>query len=404
MNIGFFTECWDPQINGVITSIKNLQYELNRRNNSIYVFAPHYKNHNDNDPHIFRQWAIKYFFQPEFNFASLLKFKALQKARHWKIDLIHSHTEFSLGIIASGVAKQLKVPFVLTFHTLWEYYSHYFLWDILPQNLFRYFLSLLYKSPDYFIAPSQKVKSYLENIMNVTATIKVIPTGLNLNHFFNYDVTPQTRHDFRKKYGLAHNDKVMLFVGRIGREKSIDVLIRGLAQLGRKYSHIKLLLVGGGPGIPELQKQAKKLHVEDSVIFTGYIPWNHIPLVYKSSDMFVLASISETQGLVTVEALACGLPVIVRKDPANLDITENGSYGLVFNKPEDFPAVVDTLLSHPELANSLKEKAQRASLKYSAEQFGKEVVEYYNWIIEDHKSKLKKKTHNQHTTSKAGGI
>ncbi|MBN1797997.1 MAG: glycosyltransferase [Spirochaetales bacterium] len=388
MNIGFFTECWDPQINGVITSIKNLQYELIKRHNSIYVFAPHYKNHNDNDPHIFRQWAIKYFFQPEFNFASLLKFKALRKARQWNLDLVHSHTEFSLGIIASGVAKQLNLPFVLTFHTLWEFYSHYFLWDILPQNMFRYILSLLYKSPDYFIAPSEKVKTYLETIMSVTATIKVIPTGLNLNHFFDYDVTPHIRREFRKKYGMTPDDKVMVFVGRIGKEKSVDVLIRGLAQLMGEYPHLKLLVVGGGPGIPELQRLAKKHHVEHSVIFTGYIPWEHIPLAYKSSDIFVLASVSETQGLVTVEALACGLPIIVRKDQANLDIIGNGRFGLVFNKPEEFPAAVKLLLSHPELEKDLKAKAQKASLKYSVEQFGKQVLEYYNWIIEDHKGKM----------------
>jgi 1,2-diacylglycerol 3-alpha-glucosyltransferase len=388
MNVGFFTECWDPQINGVITSIKNLQYEIEKQNNSIYIFAPHYENYMDKDPRIFRQWAIKYIFQPEFNFASMLKSKALKKARQWKLDIIHSHTEFSLGIIGSHIAKQLELPFVLTFHTLWEYYSHYFLWDILPRNLFRFFLSLLYKSPDYFIVPSQKVKSYLENIMKVKATIEVIPTGLNLKHFFDYKVTPHMQQNFREKYGIKKNDKVMLFVGRIGKEKSIAVLIRGLWQLKRKYPHLKLLVVGGGPGIPELQKLARKLKVEHSVIFAGYIPWQHIPLVYKSSDMFVLASVSETQGLVTIEAMACDLPVIVRKDPANLDIIGNGSFGLIFNKPDDFPTAVNHLLSHSALERSLKQKARKASLKYSAEEFGKKVVEYYNWIREDHKRRI----------------
>jgi 1,2-diacylglycerol 3-alpha-glucosyltransferase len=387
MNIGFFTECWDPQINGVMTSTKNLKKELLNRNNAVYIFAPRYKNFKDKDNHVFRQSAIKYFFQPEFNFASLSPFKAMRRARNWKLDLIHAHTEFSLSVIATQVAKRLNIPLVLTFHTFWEYYSHYFFWDLLSKNLLRYFLSLLYKSPEYFIVPSQKVKSYLENTLQVTGTIRIIPTGLDLNHFFAYKVTPQMKLEFRQQYGLSKEHTVMLFVGRIGKEKSINVLIQGLPQLRKKYPDLRLLVVGGGPGIPRLKKMAKSLGVERLVIFPGYIPWEHIPLVYKSADMFVFASRSETQGLVTIEALACELPVIVSDDPANLDVVENGKYGLVFNKDTDFISKVEILLSNNKLRNSLKVNAKQASLKYSAELFGKKVVEYYNWIIEDYQKK-----------------
>jgi 1,2-diacylglycerol 3-alpha-glucosyltransferase len=387
MNIGFFTECWDPQINGVLTSMKNLQFELTRRNNSIYIFAPRYKNYQDTDPSIFRQCAVKYIFQPEFNFASLLKYKALRAARRHKLDLIHSHTEFSLGIIGARVARSLMLPFVMTFHTFWEYYSHYFMWDLLPQNLFKYILRLLYKSTNYFIAPSQKVKSYLKNEMRVSAPVEVIPTGLDLDHFFQYNVTPRMKQEFRHKYGLAKEDIVMLFVGRVGKEKSIDVLIRGLPAIKKKYPRIRLLVVGDGPGRSSLKKLARRMGVKQEVVFTGYIPWKHIPLVYKSSDVFTLASVSETQGLVTVEALASGLPVIVRDDPANLDIIEHGRYGLIFKTPGDFARSVHTLLGNPGLRLGLQKKAQDASLKYSLEEFGKKVTEYYNWIIEDHMAK-----------------
>jgi 1,2-diacylglycerol 3-alpha-glucosyltransferase len=387
MNIGFFTECWDPQINGVLTSMKNLRHELIRRHNTVYVFAPRYGNYHDNDPHIFRQFAVKYIFQPEFNFAGLLKYKALRAARGQRLDIIHSHTEFSLGIIGSQVARALGLPFVMTFHTFWEYYSHYFMWDLLPENIFRYILRMLYASTGYFIAPSKKVKSYLENEMRVSAAIEVIPTGLDLDHFFGYTVTPRMKQEFRRTYGLAKEDTVMLFVGRVGKEKSIDILIRGLAELKNRHPRLRLLVVGDGPARASLKRLAARLGVKHEVVFTGYIPWEQIPLVYKSSDIFTLASVSETQGLVTVEALASGLPVIVRDDPANLDVIEQGRYGLIFKKPENFAGCAGGLLDNPGLRLGLAEQAREASLKYSLEGFGKRVTEYYNWIREDHQAK-----------------
>jgi len=390
MNIGFFTECWDPQINGVMTSMKNLQDELIRRNNEIYIFAPRYKGYHDKDPHVFRQFAVTYIFQPEFKFAGMLRHKALRFAGSKKLDIIHSHTEFSLGIIGGGIARQLGLPFVMTFHTFWKYYSHYFMWDLLPKNLFRFILKTLYKSADYFIAPSQKVKSYLENEMQVRVPIRIIPTGLKLNHFSDFVITPRKKQEFRHKYGISRDDTVMLFVGRVGKEKSIDVLIRGLPELKKKYPRIKLLVVGDGPGSASLKNLAIKTGVGDSVIFTGYIPWEQIPIVYKSSDLFTLASVSETQGLVTVEALASGLPVVVKDDPANLDIIERGKYGLIFKRDQDFSRMVDHLLSRPRLCRSLRETALSGAMKYSLQEFGKRVIEYYNWILKDHAAKKRK--------------
>jgi len=126
MNIAFFTECWDPQINGVITSIKNLEFELFNRGYNVYIFAPKHNNYQDAQSGIFRQRAIKYYFQPEFNFASMFIHKALKRTKEWNIKLIHSHTEFSMGVVAARIAAYLRIPHIFTFHTLWEYYSHYF--------------------------------------------------------------------------------------------------------------------------------------------------------------------------------------------------------------------------------------------------------------------------------------
>jgi 1,2-diacylglycerol 3-alpha-glucosyltransferase len=183
MNIAFFTECWEPQINGVITALKNLEQGLVEHGHKIYVFAPEHNHYIDNKSCIFRQKAIKYYFQPEFNFASIFINKALKKTKEWNIRLIHSHTEFSMGLVAARIAKYLNIPYIYTFHTLWECYSHYFFWDIFPKSTIRFLLSLLYKIPHYFIVPSQKIKAYLESIMHIKGQVEIIPTGLDLEHF-----------------------------------------------------------------------------------------------------------------------------------------------------------------------------------------------------------------------------
>ncbi len=383
MNIAFFTECWEPQINGVITSMRNLEYELEKRGNHIHIFAPSRNNYIDTNPTLFRQRSVTYPFQPEFNFASMFIRRALKKARQWNIELIHSHTEFSMGVVAARIAKNLGIPLVFTFHTLWECYSHYFFWDIFPRSTIRFLLSLLYKIPHYFIVPSRKIKTYLQDTMNIRGWVEVIPTGLHLEHFYDYTVTGEARNGFRRKWGIGRNDPVMIFVGRMGREKSIDLLIKGIPSLKRKYPDIKLLLIGGGPAIDEFKKLAHGLGVEKHVIFCGYMSWQSIPLAYKASDVFVNASTTETQGLVSVEAMASGLPVIAKNDPTNLEIINNGRDGLVFDRPVDFPARVDELLSHPALKTAMQKKSLHASRKYTVEEFGKRTEEFYRQVKSD---------------------
>jgi 1,2-diacylglycerol 3-alpha-glucosyltransferase len=383
MNIAFFTECWEPQINGVITSMKNLESELINRGNNIYIFAPRRNHYKDTNPLLFRQRAITYFFQPEFNFASLFIHRALKKAKEWGIQLIHSHTEFSMGVVASRIAKYLHIPLVFTFHTLWECYSHYFFWDIFPRSTIRFLLSMLYKIPHYFIVPSKKIKTYLKEVMNIQGVIEIIPTGLHLEHFYDFDISREQRTAFRKKWGIGEHDKVMIFVGRMGKEKSIDMIIKSIPAIRNHYPNIKLLLIGGGPAIDEFRKLARGLGVAAHVIFCGYMQWDKIPLAYKSSDVFVNASTTETQGLVSVEAMASGLPVIVRKDPTNLEIINNGSDGIVFDGAPDFPRKLDKLLSQPRLFETMQKKSLAASRKYTVQEFGRRTQEFYSLVAKD---------------------
>jgi 1,2-diacylglycerol 3-alpha-glucosyltransferase len=387
MNIAFFSEAWDPQINGVVTSTKALASSLVPPRDNVYVFAPRYPAYRDADGRTFRQWAVKYFFQPEFYFSNPLPYSALKAARRWKIDLVHLHSEFTLGLVACRVARTLGVPSVLTLHTLWEHYSHYFLWGLVPRPLFRFFLSLLYRLPDYFIAPTAKAKDYLQKAIGVKKPITVIPTGIKLEMFENARLDPGERVRLRARWGIAPDDTVVVFAGRVGKEKAIGTLIDGIAALRPRHPKLKLMIVGSGPYLEHYRRRAAVRGVAREVVFTGYRPYAEMPLLYRLADVFAIASVSETQGLVTVEALASGLPAVVKDDPANNEMISGGEHGLIFRKDADFPAVLEQLLARPELAAELRASAPAGAARFNAARYGKSVREYYEWMLEDFKAR-----------------
>jgi 1,2-diacylglycerol 3-alpha-glucosyltransferase len=386
MNIAFFSECWDPQINGVVTSTKALAGALPPDRHTVHVFAPRYPGYQDEFDRIFRQWAVKYFFQPEFYFSSPLPYAALRKAREWRIDLVHLHSEFTLGMVASQVARRLGIPSVLTLHTLWEFYSHYFMWGLVPLSLFRYFLSMIYRLPDYFIAPSEKAERYLVDVMGVKKPIAIIPTGIKLDMFHQARLTAAERAARRAVYGLGPDDFVLMFAGRVGKEKALSVLMDGVAALLPAHPRLKLMIVGSGPYLEHYRRYARSRGLERAVVFTGYRPYEEMPLMYRMADAFAIASVSETQGLVTVEALASDLPVIVKNDPASLDIIDRGRHGLIFSTTREFSAAVERLIRDHDLRRRLGAEARAGSLRYGDEAYGRAVGDFYDWVVTDYRS------------------
>ncbi|HEQ70846.1 MAG TPA: glycosyltransferase family 4 protein [Spirochaetia bacterium] len=387
MNIGFFADCWEPQVNGVIISMKNLQQGLAAHGDNVYQFAPAIWRHWQQSTAVFKQFAVRYPFQKEFYMASPLAYRAVSFARRNKIEIAHGHTEFSLGLMAGSVAKRLSIPYVFTLHTIWKYYTHYLFWGLVPHSILIPIMRNFYQKPDYFIAPTIKMKAYLEEQFDIQVHTTVIPTGLDLDRFLTYDPPEEARRAFRRKYGIGPHDPVMIFVGRMGREKSIDELIDALPRLLAKHPALKLLLVGGGPCKHEFEVQANSLGVREAVVFTGYLPWENLPLAYKAADFFAIASRTESQGLVTVEAQASGLPVIAAEDAANREILGSEKNGLVFHNGDELIHAVDSLLSNPGLARTLSERSRERSYFFTVKEYGARVHAYYQWVREDYARK-----------------
>ncbi|MBN2352123.1 MAG: glycosyltransferase [Spirochaetales bacterium] len=387
MTIGFFSDCWEPQINGVVVSMRNLERALAQRGHRVFTYAPAFGSERKCRGGVFRQRAVTYPFQREFAMAVPFSRRALRLARSQKIDIVHGHTEFSLGLVASTVARRLGVPFVFTLHTLWKFYTHYLFWGLLPDNLLVAVMRRFYLKPDYLIAPSSKIKSYLEKEFRVEAHIETIPTGLDLDLFHRASPSAEEKLRFRAGHGLAADDLVMIFAGRLGREKSIDVLIEAVARLQGSRPRLKLLLVGDGPARTDLERYAEKLGVRRSVAFTGYLPHAMLPLAYKSSDCYAIASTTESQGLVTVEAMASGLPVLVRDDAAHLDIIGRAENGMVFRTVPELAAALESLIDSPRLRAELGARSLERSAGFTVKEFGSRVEKFYRWVADDFRHK-----------------
>jgi 1,2-diacylglycerol 3-alpha-glucosyltransferase len=383
MNIGFFADCWEPQINGVVVSMKNLKTALEDRGHAIDIYAPAYGCERRSTDLIFRQPSVTYPFQREFNMAAPFPHRARRRARERRLDIVHAHTEFPLGQIGAAVARRLAVPLVFTLHTLWVHYFHYVFWGLVPDNILKTVLRRFYLKADYFVAPSGKIKSYLEKEFGIAAHIETIPTGLDLERFFQFDPGPARKAEFRTRHGLHELDTVLVFAGRLGREKSIDLLMTALPLLLPRHPRLKLLLVGDGPARGELESLAETLGVRKAVVFTGYLRGESLPLAYACADFFVIASTSESQGLVTVEAMASGLPVVMREDAASLDILGDRRNGIVWRDPGEFVAALETLLTHRELVDDLKRRSRERSRAFTLAAFGERMEGYYDWILGD---------------------
>jgi 1,2-diacylglycerol 3-alpha-glucosyltransferase len=344
MHIGFFTDTFTPQINGAVSSIRLFSAALERLGHEVYIFAPTPRQPAD-DPRIVRIPSVPFAFQPEIRLASLYSQQAYRLARRAKLDIVHGHDPFAIGLFGFGVAKRFRLPYVHTYHTLYPEYVHY-VWETkftraMAKRLSRDFCDQC----DLVLAPSTKIQKALAD-WGVTAPVITLPTGVDAGRFAATD--PKSAASLRTRFGIPEGDRVLIFVGRLGLEKNIDLLIDAMPHI--KTPGARLLLIGNGPYRADLDRHIARLGIGDRVTFTGYLQRDDVAAAYAASDIFFFASTSETQGLVVAEAMASGLPVVAVDDLAVADAVADGVNGLLVpERAEDLAAAVDRVLGDPEL-------------------------------------------------------
>jgi 1,2-diacylglycerol 3-alpha-glucosyltransferase len=390
VNIALFTETYYPEINGVATSVLTLKTELERIGHNVYVFTTTTPGAPEHEHNVFRvpslpcvlitERRVGLFYQPKL--ASIMK--------KLNLDLIHTHTEFSLGIFGRIMARELRVPLVHTYHTIYEDYTHYVTHnktiDKRAKAFVRVFTKVCCNTVQQVIVPTDKVKELLTTY-SVHRDIAVVPTGIDLRKFRRKEGAEVYISELKQKYGIQPNEKVILYIGRISREKNIQEIITAMPEYLSNREHVKVLIVGNGPDKERLEEYAKGLSCRDRIIFTGEQPWDLIAKFYHLGDVFVSASNSETQGLTYIEAMAAGLPVVAKKDRCLEDILDDGYNGYAFEDRQEFIKGLDAVLNNPAGIPYGQNSLLKVE-KYSTEEFAKNVEKVYAKVIETHQALL----------------
>jgi glycosyltransferase involved in cell wall biosynthesis len=366
MRIGFFTDTYTPQINGVVTSIQLFKQELEAQGHEVYVFAPKPDQPDDTDATI-RFHSVPFAFQREMRLASPFSIEALKVLDDIDIDIAHSHDPFSIGLFGLSFANRHKIPYVHTYHTLYPEYVHY-VWETrLTKRLAQWLSAEFCDACTSIVAPSSKVERYLRT-WGTTVPIDVIATGIDTHAYATTD--PARIEAWRHELHIQPGEKTILYLGRLGREKNISILIRALWHA--RTTEARLLIAGDGPYRADLEALVEELDLKEQVDFLGYVQRDDAVAVYHLADVFAFASTTETQGLVVGEAMASGLPVIGVHDDAITDFVIEGRTGLITeNRAEALAEAIDTLLSddtlRAEFSAAAKARAEHFSIQHQTE-------------------------------------
>ena len=374
MNIAIFTDTFTPQINGIVTSINIFRKELTNMGHNVYVVAPKVNGYCDKTDNIFRYFSMSYMFQPQYKIAFPYSLTAA-KLSDLKLDIIHAQTPFSMGLLALYLAKKRQVPLVCTHHTFFDGYVHYIPLNQKLLKKFSVFVSRTYCNHcTLVLTPSQPMRNLLIEY-GVTEKIVVLPTGIDLESFANNKLNNNTR----QRYGISKSTKLLLYTGRIGKEKNLDFLLKSFRIIANRVSDVHLMLVGDGPLKHELIGLAKELGIAPQLTFTGYLPRAEVINCCASADLFVFSSMTETQGLVLLEAMAAGTPVVAVDALGVSTSVKNGEGGYLCEPSvEMFANKVYKLLSNDSLR---KQKAAQAKLRaeeLSSVKTAKRLVDCYS--------------------------
>jgi|RhiMetdeSRZDD1v2_1073273.scaffolds.fasta_scaffold08846_13 1,2-diacylglycerol 3-alpha-glucosyltransferase len=398
MHIAFFTNFYHPVVNGVVRSVASFREALMKQGHNVFVFAQSDSNYEDNEPFIFRYPSLPL---PLGDISAAIPVSPFvdQLLPALKLDVIHAHHPFLLGNTAARKATELGLPLIFTFHTQYWEYTHYIPF---PQEVIQEFLkNAIHKLLREFlqkchhvIIPSESMKDLLVREYGLEDRYTVIPTGTNLEPFLNADGKA-----LRKEKGWQ-DEAILISVGRLAPEKNWETLVKAFAKVSPEHSNLRLVLIGDGSAKEGLQSLATDLGIADHVTFIGSIPFEEIPAYLKAADAFSFTSITETQGLVTIEAMAAGLPIVSVDGSGTRDIVEHGKQGfLVENDADALAKGINELFSDPGQMKRFSSNALKKAKTFDVNLLGKQIISVYEQAIRDKKEDLYVSLKTEETTT-----
>ena len=381
MNILFLSDVYFPRINGVSTSIHTLRQQLVAQGHKVHLLAPDYYSPSEDEFWITRVPSRYLAFDPEDRLIRYGKALSLsQSLQRGDYDLLHVHTPFAAHYLGLKLARRLGIPCVETYHTFFEDYMHHYL-PVLPRPVLRAFARSLSRGQcnavDAVVAPSQPMLDALRGY-GVKAEAEVIPTGLQ-DHSF----VPGDGAGFRRRYHIPAERPVMLYVGRVAHEKNIGFLLRMALQVKHARPDVLLVIAGEGPAMERLRRESDALGLQDNVLFIGYLDRKtQLNDCYRMADVFVFASTTETQGLVLLEAMAQGTPVVAVAEMGTRSILAEGRGAHIAPLEEaGFAQKVVALLNDAGARKALGEEASRHALGWSSRQMAARMLAFYQQVM-----------------------
>ncbi|MDJ0741106.1 MAG: glycosyltransferase [Gammaproteobacteria bacterium] len=377
MRILKISDVYFPRVNGVSTSIRTFAHELQQAGHEVTLIAPDYPGAGADSFEILRVPSRYLFVDPEDRLMQRRLVRCLRdRLRGRRFDIVHVHTPFAAHYEGVWLARQLGIPVIETCHTYFEeYLDKYLTW--LPRQALRYVARRFSRSQcaevDGIVVPTQPMLDVLRGY-GISAEAAVIPTGIPAGAFSNGDGAR-----FRAAHGIGADRQVMLYVGRVAHEKNIDFLLRVADRVRRRLPRALLVIAGEGPAENHLRRVARSLHLGDHVTFVGYLARDAaLPDCYAAADVFTFASATETQGLVLLEAMQAGTPVVSTAVMGTAEVMADREGGLVADADVDaFADQVCRLLADGTLRAAMRAQARRKAARWSAPATAARMAELY---------------------------
>ena len=381
MKIGLFSDTYYPQINGVATSVRMLRDNLLLAGHEVYVFTTTNPNAPDDEKNIIRIPSVA--FRTE-RLGTYIRPRLYNEIKKLSLDIIHTHTEYTLGYLGRIMSKRLSIPQIHTMHTMYEYYTEYIARSKRLESPIQAFARKLTVSfcnnADAVVVPTGKIEDLIVSY-GVNKKISIIPTGIALDKFAEHKNDLATVKEIRSRLGILEDSYVLLYVGRIAHEKNINELLTSLQNYLLGKPQVFFVIVGKGPALTELKALAEELGISSKVIFAGACLWDEINYYYRLGDIFVGASQSETQGLTYIEAMASGLPVVAKEDRCLENLLVENENGYFFNSSDDMVKAVDKLLTDKQLRTLFSRNATISANKYSSDAYAEHMAILYTQVL-----------------------
>ena len=385
MRIAFFTDTYLPARSGMEISIESFRSALENMGHELYVFTPTMHGYRDENKHVYRFRSIRVIRNPEMRLAFPWDSvdSSIYTIKEIPFDVVHAHSPFTMGLLGRYIARAQNVPLIFTNHCHHtEYAKIYFRERVVLPYAAEKWIKWFSNEADRVIAPSSKFKELLQGY-GVVRPIDILQTGVDTTFFEKSEATIRAAKTLRVTYNIPKEALVLIYVGRMSDEKNVMYLVETFARLEKNNPDLHMLFVGDGKARERYEKTAQGLGIRNA-IFTGAVRYEDMPAYYHAADAFLFASLTDTQGIVILEAMACGLPVVALRDGALIDVVHDGENGFLvdtYAKTDLFAKKVENLLADKKDYARISEHARSTASKFTEKNQAEKLSTIYQGLV-----------------------